>query len=233
MDRKYHHINTFYNIDSVNNEIGLDWDHTTYDRVDVFIDRINKKVGFAVISYKVYEHGKEIEKQFVPYIDTEDDLKEFLNNCFNKEMHIHYVDMSRTYLYVHADRKEKNHMDLNCVEYFNGKPKRSTYRILRNGQDEILRVIRQYRSKDPRLVSRFDGYYRDPSEIPEKKRLTRRERSKIREASGIDQYQKVKLSMIADIEYLARTIKECTLRKLGLDKVKEEVHEMHYRRRSR
>ena len=64
MDRKYHKKNILYNIDKVNEKIGLDRDHTMYDDVDVFIDRIHKKSGTIIFSISFCVFGSDSKRTF-------------------------------------------------------------------------------------------------------------------------------------------------------------------------
>ena len=70
MERRTNKNYRIYNSDEVDSKIGLDNDHFTFDKVEVFLDRIDKKTGFVIVSYKVYEKGKEFEKQYIPYLET-------------------------------------------------------------------------------------------------------------------------------------------------------------------
>ncbi len=231
MDRKTHKNYKIYNSDEVDSKIGLDQDHYTYDKVEVFLDRINKRSGFAIVYYKTYEDGQEIEKQYIPYTETDEELKEFLNNCFTKEMNFHYIDHSHTYMYIHDNKKERNHMDLIYTEYIGGKPKRSSIRILRTNQYAITKLVEAYRNKDSRITTVFDSYSRDPIEPP--KRIPRKIMRIQKQTTGMPMPEpKVKLTTIANIEYLARAIKNYVLDKFGLNNRNYEI-EQNYHHRSR
>ena len=235
MDRVYHKKDTFYNLDQINNTMGLVDGPFIYDRVDIFIDHIHKREGFAVFYYKKMVDGKEVEKQIVPYIETEDDLKDVINNTCAKKMYLHYIELSSAHIYVHADRSEKHHMDIKCVEYINGKAKQNTYRVLKTGYNEILRVVGKYRKNDPRLNRPFDGYTREPVEPP---KWFIRQMEKLEErANGCPMPEpEIRFNMIAAVKTLAKDLKNYVLEKTGLDKrevEKEPEHVPEHRRRSR
>lgn len=223
MDRKYHKTDTFYNTDKVKDIIGLKGKSFIFDKVDVFVERVNKKNGFIIVTYKDYEDGKEVEKQYVPYLENEKDIKDFLNTCFAKKTNIHLVDYANIYFYVHADKKEKGYMDMNYVEYKDGSPKRNIMRVSRTNEYALSNIIVDYQKEHEGEKRPFDGYYRDPSDMP--KRMTRKEIKKLREATRMPMPEpKVKLSIIADIEYLADCVRNYIIERFGPKKVETELH---------
>lgn len=231
MERMFHKVNITYNTDQVDDKIGLDKEHFTVDQVDVFVERISKKIGWAVASYKEYENGKEIEKQFVTAFYNSKDIDEFLKKCFIKKTIIHNIDYSQTYTYIHADKKEKNFIDVIYVEYSDGHPKRGKIRVPRRDRYTIERMILDYRSKDPRRNKPFDGYYRDPSDMP--KRVPRKIRRMEKEANSLPMPEpKVTLTMVA--KGIAKDIKDYTIEKIGLNREQEDsntINDSHHHRR--
>lgn len=231
MERRTNKNYRIYNSDEVDSKIGLDNDHFTFDKVEVFLDRIDKKTGFVIVSYKVYEKGKEFEKQYIPYLETTKELKDFLNSCFTKEMIFHYVDLSSINIFIHDDKKERDYMDLIYTEYINGKPKRSSIRALKTIQYAIGKLVHDYRSNDSRITTPFDSYSRDSNGPPQ--RIPRKIMRMEKQNTGMPMPEpKVKLTTIANIEHLTKAVKNYVLDKFGLSRNNDEI-EQNYHHRSR
>jgi len=201
-----------YNTEPVKKEIGIGKGNYIYEKFDLFIERINKKTGFGVITYTDYVDNKPVEKQYVPYIETEKDIEELLKSGSFREVNIHYVDFSQVYFYLHDDVKEKKHMDIKFVEYTNGKPEMKSFRAPRDYLDYLTNQIKSYRKTDPRINRQFDGYTRDP--IPKRTWIPRMFQRKY----GFPMPEPSITSLwIKDINSLALYIKDYVLTKVGLD----------------
>jgi hypothetical protein len=208
MERKTYRM---YNTDSVNNQIGIGKGNYIYEKLDLFIERINKKSGFGVITYTFYENNKPIEKQYVPYIETEKDIEELLNSGIFRKVNIHYIDYSQVYFYVHDDAKEKNHMDIKYVEYKDGKTEAKSIRVPRDYEEYLANKITTYRKADPRINRPFDGYTREP--LPKRTWTSRMDQRKY----GFPMPEPSITSLwIKDIKSLALYIKDYVLNKVGL-----------------
>ena len=218
MDRIYHKKDVLYNTDSVDNIIGMGSGNYIYDKIDVFIERINKKNGFVVITYTDYVDNKPVERQFMPYTENERDIEEIIKTNPTREMKVHFVDYSNLYFYEHDKFSERNHMDIKYTEYIDGKPVMNSIRVLRSFKDYIESKIYEYRKTDPRVSRPFDGYSRDP--IPERTRPTRRER---RQNAFPMPEPSITSLWIKDIKGLANYIKDYILMKIGLGQNNYEI----------
>lgn len=161
MDRSTHKVDIVYNTDRVNKQIGLDKEHFIYDKVDLFVDRMNKDKGWVLLTYKEYKNKKEIVKQEIITFNNRDDRKKFLFNCQAKEIHVHDIDYATVCIYLYDKRTEKNYMEINYLEYINGKPVRKTMRVPKEYMEMMIQTIKEYRKNDPRTSLSFDGYYRE------------------------------------------------------------------------
>ena len=223
MDRRIHDDSRLYNTDKVNDKIGLDDKHITSDRIDIFIDRLNKNKRWALVTHKIYENGKEVEKQYLPYIEIDKDLEELVYASFTKEVNVHLIDLSHVYFYVHDDKKEKGYVDLNYIEYNDGKPQRKSMRILKSVKKNIEKIIFDYRKNDSRINSSFDGYYRDPTDKPT--RMSRRAIREQKEANSMPMPEpKVRFTMIENARELAEHIKNCALDRFGSKRSSNMTH---------
>ena len=218
MERKYHKNDVLYNTDQVNEQIGVGRGNLTYERLDIFIDRINKKTGFGVISYIDYENNKPVEKQYVPYTETKQDIDELLNSGSFRNINMHYIDLTQVYFYIHDDPRERHYMDIRYTEYNTGKAEMKSMRVPKECLEYLKSKIEDYRRGDPRINRPFDGYSRDP--IPPRTRETRTERRR----NGLRMPEPSITSLwIKDIKALAGSIKDYALEKVGLGSTEAEI----------
>lgn len=209
-----------YNIERVEDKIGLDKDHYIIDKVDVYVDRMSKDKGFAVCTIKREEYGKEVEHQEIIVFDNSNDRDEFLKKCFAREKRIHDVDYATIYFYRHDKSTEKNYMEIRFIEYFGREHLSRSIRVPLKYQQLMERTIKEYRKNDTRLNREFDGYYREinvdekkPKLVEEKeeeeapKRITRMERRRQREKTAFPMpdpnERKVKIRLIAGVTALS------------------------------
>ena len=233
MERRREKKNRMYNTNAVDEQIGIGKENYAYDKVDVFIERINKKIGWVVFTHLDYIDNKVEEQKTITNFYSPYDLEELLSCFFIREKVVHYVDYPSIHIVEHDEKKEKNHMDIVYIEYVSGKPIQNSIRVPKREKKEFLDYMLDYRKNDPSINSRFDGYSRDPIVPP--KRIPRREMRIEREAHSMPMPEpKVKLRMIGVIEDLARCLKDYVLIRLSLNNKANDLRppeELHYRRR--
>lgn len=197
-----------YNNDKVKDKIGIGSENYIYDKLDVFSDRLNKNVGWGIITYKDFENNKEVEKQYVVYTENEKDIQDLIDLTRAREVKVHQIDVSHTYFYVSADSKD--YADMNYVEYSDGKNVRNTMKVKKTWIESISKVVYDYRMNDSRITKAFDGYNNPPIK---KSYIPRMERKKNAMPMPLPSITSL---VIKDIKKTIEAVKDYVLIKLGI-----------------